>query len=95
MYVDWHGRFTRDEVDDLRGQRHQTPPQQAEPSWTNGQVERINRTIKGATVKRFNYDSHKQLRTQLADFTAPCNFGRRLKILSALTPYEYISKIWT
>ena len=25
---------------------------------TNEQVERMNRTIKGATVKRFNYDSH-------------------------------------
>ena len=26
--------------------------------WTNGQVERMNRTIKDATVKRFHYDSH-------------------------------------
>ena len=24
--------------------------------WTNGQVERMNRTIKDATVKRFHYD---------------------------------------
>jgi len=31
--------------------------------WTNGQVERMNRTIKDATVKRFHYDSHDQLRT--------------------------------
>ncbi len=30
--------------------------------WTNGQVERMNRTIKDATVKRFHYDSHDQLR---------------------------------
>ncbi|MFM7444338.1 MAG: DDE-type integrase/transposase/recombinase, partial [Tabrizicola sp.] len=36
--------------------------------WTNGQVERMNRTIKEATVKRFHYDSHDQLRTHLADF---------------------------
>jgi transposase InsO family protein len=34
--------------------------------WTNGQVERMNRTIKDATVKRFHYDSHDQLRTHLA-----------------------------
>jgi len=27
--------------------------------WTNGQVERMNRTIKDATVKRFHYDSHE------------------------------------
>ena len=27
--------------------------------WTNGQVERMNRTIKEATVKRFHYDNHR------------------------------------
>ncbi len=35
--------------------------------WTNGQVERMNRTIKDATVKRFHYDDHDQLRSHLAD----------------------------
>lgn len=34
--------------------------------WTNGQVERMNHAIKEATVKRFHYDSHDQLRTHLA-----------------------------
>ncbi|WP_085828843.1 IS481 family transposase, partial [Roseovarius gaetbuli] len=54
--------------------------------WTNGQVERMNRTIKDATVKRFHYDDHNQLRTHLADFMAAYNFARRLKTLSGLTP---------
>ena len=63
--------------------------------WTNGQVERMNRTIKEATVKRFHYDDHDQLRAHLADFMAAYNFGRRLKTLNGLTPYEYICKIWT
>jgi transposase InsO family protein len=63
--------------------------------WTNGQVERMNRTIKEATVKRFHYDSHAQLETHLADFIAAYNFGRRLKTLNGLTPYEYVCKIWT
>lgn len=63
--------------------------------WTNGQVERMNRTIKEATVKRFHYDDHDQLRVHLADFIAAYNFGRRLKTLKGLTPYEYICKIWT
>jgi len=63
--------------------------------WTNGQVERMNRTIKDATVKRFHYDDHSQLRTHLADFMAAYNFARRLKTLGGLTPYEYICKIWT
>src|SRR6056297_696339 len=63
--------------------------------WTNGQVERMNRTIKDATVKRYHYDGHDQLRTHLADFMAAYNFARRLKTLGGLTPYEYICKIWT
>jgi len=63
--------------------------------WTNGQVERMNRTIKDATVKRYHYDSHDQLRSHLADFLDAYNYARRLKMLSGLTPYEYICKIWT
>jgi len=63
--------------------------------WTNGQVERMNRTIKDATVKRFHYDSHDQLRQHLTNFVAPYNFARRLKTLRGLTPYEAICKAWT
>ncbi|QRE75500.1 IS481 family transposase [Methylobacterium aquaticum] len=63
--------------------------------WTNGQVERMNRTIKEATVKRFHYDSHDQLRQHLADFVTAYNFARRLKSLRGLTPYEAICKAWT
>jgi len=63
--------------------------------WTNGQVERMNRTIKDATVKRFHYDDHDQLRQHLDDFMAAYNFGRRLKTLNGLTPYEFICKVWT
>jgi len=62
--------------------------------WTNGQVERMNRTIKDATVKRFHYDSHDQLRQHLDDFIAAYNFARRLKRLRGLTPYEFICKAW-
>lgn len=63
--------------------------------WTNGQVERMNRTIKEATVKRYHYDDHHQLERHLNDFINAYNFGRRLKTLRGLTPYEYICKIWT
>lgn len=63
--------------------------------WTNGQVERMNRTIKEATVKRFHYDDHNQLRRHLQDFVDAYNFGRRLKTLKGLTPYEFICKQWT
>jgi len=69
--------------------------------WSNGQslpsgltrwVERMNRTIKDATVKRFHYDSHDQLRRHLQDFIDAYNFGRRLKTLKGLTPYAFICK---
>ena len=63
--------------------------------WTNGQVERMNRTIKDATVRRYHYDNHDQLERHLADFIAAYNFGRRLKTLKGLTPYEFICKAWT
>ena len=62
--------------------------------WTNGQVERINRTIKEATVQRYHYDSHQQLSHHLDDFVRAYNFGRRLKTLKGLTPYEFICKSW-
>ena len=62
--------------------------------WTNGQVERMNRTIKEATVKRYHYDSHQQFEAHLENFVRAYNFARRLKTLRGLTPYEYICKIW-
>ena len=61
--------------------------------WTNGQVERMNRTIKEATVKRFHYQNQDQLRTHLADFLAAYNFARRLKSLNGLTPYVHLKNL--
>ena len=55
----------------------------------------MNRTIKDATVKRFHYQDHEQLRQHLSDFVDAYNFARRLKTLRGLTPYEFICKCWT
>lgn len=63
--------------------------------WTNGQVERMNRTIKDATVKRYHYDSHDQLRDHLQLFVDAYNHARRLKTLRGLTPYAVICQAWT
>src|SRR3954454_15063516 len=52
-------------------------------------------TGKDATVKRYHYDDHDQLRRHLADFVAAYNFARRLKTLKGLTPFEFVSKCWT
>ena len=62
--------------------------------WTNGQVERMNRTLKEATVKRYYYDTHDQLKQHLAAFVNAYNFAKRLKTLKGLTPYEFILKTW-
>ena len=63
--------------------------------WTNGQVERMNRTLKDATVKRYHYETHGQLNAHLEAFLMAYNFAKRLKTLRGLTPHEYICKIWT
>jgi transposase InsO family protein len=63
--------------------------------WTNGQLERMNRTIKDATVKRYHYDTHDQLRAHLALFLDAYNHARRLKTLRGLTPYEFVCRTWT
>jgi len=88
----WRGHMF-DRVCDEHGIEHRlTKPNHP---WTNGQVERMNRTIKEATVKRYYYENHDQLRSHLADFVTAYNFARRLKTLKGLTPYEYICVRWT
>lgn len=62
--------------------------------WTNGQVERMIRTIKEATVYRYFYDSHQQLSEHLDMLLMANNIAKRLKSLRGLTVYEYIYKQW-
>ncbi len=62
--------------------------------WTNGQVERMNRTIKEATVKRYHYGAHAQLKAHLQAFLKAYNFAKRLKTLKGLTPYEKVIEGW-
>ena len=54
----------------------------------------MNRTLKEATVKRYQYDTHDQLRRHLDDFVAAYNFARRLKTLKGLTPCEMVCRTW-
>jgi hypothetical protein len=55
----------------------------------------MNRTIKQATVHRYHYDSHDQLRQHLADIINAYNLARRLKAIKGLTTYEFFCKCWT
>jgi transposase InsO family protein len=58
--------------------------------WTNGQVERMNRTLKEATVKKFYYQTHQDLKEHLQTFLMAYNFAKRLKTLKGLTPYQFL-----
>ncbi len=82
-----------DRVCDETGIKHRQT--KVKHPWTNGQVERTNRTIKEATVKRFHYESPNELSNHLISFVAAYNFAKRLKPLKGLTPYECICKAWT
>ena len=62
--------------------------------WTNGQIERMNRTLKEATVKRYHYGNHQQLQAHLSSFLDVFNLTKRLKALQGMTPYEYVLKCW-
>jgi transposase InsO family protein len=63
--------------------------------WTNGQVERMNRTIKDATVRRYHYETHDRLCEHLRAFLDAYNFAKRLKTLGGLTVFEFITEKWT
>ena len=54
----------------------------------------MNRTLKEATVRRYHYETHRQLREHLDAFLNAYNFAKRLKTLHGLTPYDHICKVW-
>jgi transposase InsO family protein len=62
--------------------------------WTNGQAERMVRTIKEATVKSFHYASIQELRRHVSDWLIAYNFAKQLKALKFRTPYEAIAELW-
>jgi IS30 family transposase len=62
--------------------------------WTNGQVERMNRTLKDATVKKYNDQTHQHLKEHLSTSLIAYNCAKRLKTLKGLTPDEYSCQIW-
>jgi len=63
--------------------------------WTNGQAERMNRTIKDATVKTYHYDDLESLKAHVLAFVTAYNFAKHLKVLRWRTPYQVIRKAST
>jgi transposase InsO family protein len=63
--------------------------------WTNGQAERMNRTIKEATVKTFHYETFESLSAHVLAFVTAYNFAKHLKALRWRTPFQTICNAWT
>lgn len=63
--------------------------------WTNGQAERMNRTIKDATIKTYHYDDLENLKAHVMAFVTAHNFAKHLKALKWRTPYQVICEAWT
>ena len=62
--------------------------------WTNGQAERMNRTVKDATTKVFHYPDLEALKAHIRAFVAAYNFAKHLKALRWRTPFEAVSQAW-
>jgi transposase InsO family protein len=62
--------------------------------WTNGQAERMNRTVKDATIKAFHYPELEAPRTHVLAFVAAYNFAKHLKALRWRTPFQAIREAW-
>jgi len=63
--------------------------------WTNGQAERMNRTIKDATTRAYHYPDLESLKAHVLAFVAAYNFAKHLKALRWRTPYQAICQAWT
>ena len=62
--------------------------------WTNGQAERMNRTLKEATVKAFHYETADALAAHVLAFVRAYNFAKHLKALKWRTPFQAICDAW-
>ena len=62
--------------------------------WTNGQAERMNRTVKEATVKAFHYPDLGSLKAHVLAFVTAYNFAKHLKALWWRTPFQAVRDAW-
>ena len=62
---------------------------------TNGQAERMNRTIKDASVKVFHDETLESLSAHVLAFVTAYNFAKHLKALRWRTPFQAICEAWS
>ncbi len=62
--------------------------------WTNGQAERMNRTVKEATIKAFHYPDLDALKVHILAFVRAYNSAKHLKALRWRTPFRAVCDAW-
>jgi transposase InsO family protein len=62
--------------------------------WTNGQAERMNRTVEEATVKAFHCPDLNALKAHVLAFVRAYNFAKHLKALRWRTPFQAVLDAW-
>ena len=62
--------------------------------WTNGRVERMNRTPEEANVRRYHYQTAAELNKHLQAFLLVYNHTKRLKTLRGFTPHKFVCVQW-
>lgn len=60
--------------------------------WTNGMVERFNRTLKDRVLKKYLFSSIFEMNGKLIDFVNRYNLEKRLKSLNYKTPAQYLKE---
>ena len=63
--------------------------------WTNGQAERMNRTVKEATIKAFHYPDLDSLKHHVLAFVSAYNFAKHLNAIRWKTPLGVVCHAWT
>ena len=56
---------------------------------------KMNRTLKDATLRRYHHASHDEFTGAPRALCRCIQYGRRLKALRGLTPYEAVCQSWT
>lgn len=79
---------------DMRCQRHHIQHRtiKFKHPWTNGMVERFNRTIRNQVLRKYLFSSIFEMNGRLIEFVNRYNSDKRLKSLNYKTPAQYLKE---